>query len=67
MEVNLASGVMFRLEIVKESAHAVPTHSFAILIPSMTKPRISILSKLASWNVVRYFPSANRTKYPALK
>ena len=67
VEVSLASGVTFRSEIVKESAQAVPSHWFAILMPSMTKPRISILSKLASWNAVRNSPSANRMKCPKLK
>ena len=64
--VNLISGETFSPEIVKESAHAAPTHSFAMLIPSMTKPRISTLSKFASWKAVRSSPSANSTKCPVL-
>ena len=66
IRVNLTSGETFNPEMVKESAHAAPTHSFAMLIPSITKPRISILSKLASWNTVRSLPSANSIKCPAL-
>ena len=58
---------MLSPEMVKASAHASPTHWFAILRPSMTKPRISILSKFASWNAVRSSPFANSTKYPEFK
>ena len=65
--VVLTPGVTFNPEMVNASAQASPTHSLAMLMPSMTKPRISILSKLASWNEVRNSPFANNTKYPELK
>ena len=67
IEVNLTSGVTVSPEMVKASTQASPTHSFAMLMPSITKPRISILSKFASWNVVRNSPLANSTKSPELK
>ncbi len=66
IRVNLISGETFSPEMVKESTHAAPTHSFAMLMPSITNPRISILSKFASWKAVRSSPSANRIKCPAL-